>query len=188
MFVGSHGGSVYALDQTSGCQVWRYEAAAEVRTGFAMSAWDPEQPDQPAGLYFGDVLGNAYRLDASSGAESFRVRADEHPNATITATPSLFDGTLYVPVSSLEVSLAVDPSYPCCTFRGSVVALDATTGETQWKTYTINETPTVQSKNSAGTPMWAASMYAFQISAGKVPPCTLLTPASRNSAMPTIGV
>ena len=30
IFVGSHGGSVYALDEDSGCQVWRYEAAAEV--------------------------------------------------------------------------------------------------------------------------------------------------------------
>lgn len=157
MFVGSHGGSVYALDQTSGCQVWRYEAAAEVRTGFALSQWEPGQPEAKPGLYFGDVLGNVYRLDASSGAESFRVRADEHPNATITATPSLFEDTLYVPVSSLEVSLAVDPAYPCCTFRGSVVALDAITGEARWKTYTIAETPSVQSKNSAGTPMFGPS-------------------------------
>lgn len=156
MFVGSHGGSVYALDEASGCQVWRYEAAAEVRTGFALSQWEPGNQAKP-GLYFGDVLGNVYRLDASSGEESFRVRADEHPNATITATPSLLDDTLYVPVSSLEVSLAVDPAYPCCTFRGSVVALDAVTGEERWKTYTIEETPAEQSKNSAGTPMMGPS-------------------------------
>lgn len=156
MFVGSHGGSVYALDQTSGCQVWRYEAAAEVRTGFALSRWEPGAQAKP-GLYFGDVLGNVYRLDASTGEESFRVRADEHPNATITATPALLSETLYVPVSSLEVSLAVDPAYPCCTFRGSVVALDAVTGEQRWKTYTIEETPTEQSKNSAGTPMMGPS-------------------------------
>ena len=157
MFVGSHGGSVYALDQASGCQVWRYEAAAEVRTGFALSQWNPEQPATKPGLYFGDVLGNVYRLDASTGSQSFRVRADEHPNATITATPSLLEDTLYVPVSSLEVSLAVDPAYPCCTFRGSVVALNAATGETRWKTYTIAQTPTVQSQNSAGTPMYGPS-------------------------------
>lgn len=157
MFVGSHGGNVYALDQASGCQVWRYEAAAEVRTGFAISRWDPQRAQAKPGLFFGDVLGNVYRVDASTGAGLFRVRADEHPNATITGTPSLLEDTLFVPVSSLEVSLAVDPTYPCCTFRGSVVALDAATGDTRWKTYTIAEAATEQSKNSAGTPMFGPS-------------------------------
>ena len=88
---------------------------------------------------------------------SFRVRVDDHPNATITATPVLHEQTLYVPVSSLEVSLAIDPAYPCCTFRGSVVALDAASGAQRWKTYTIEQEPTVQRQNSAGTPMYGPS-------------------------------
>lgn len=157
LFAGSHGGNVYALDQATGCQIWRYEAAAEVRTGIVFSGWDPEQPQSMPSLYFGDVLGNVYRLDAATGEEQFRVRADDHPNATITGTPSLYADTLYVPVSSLEVSLAVDPRYPCCTFRGSVVALDRASGATRWKTYTIAQTPTVQRTNSAGTPMYGPS-------------------------------
>lgn len=160
LFVGSHGGSVYGLDAESGCQVWRFEAAAEVRTGFALSGWRPAAADSAGGgpgLFFGDVLGNVYRLDAATGAQRFRERVDAHPNATITGTPSLHGDTLYVPVSALEVSLAVDPKYPCCTFRGSVVALDAVTGAQRWKTYTIAAEPTVQSMNSAGTPMYGPS-------------------------------
>jgi polyvinyl alcohol dehydrogenase (cytochrome) len=99
------------------------------------------------------VLGNVYAVDATTGRETWRQRADDHPNATITGTPSLHDGRLFVPVSSLEVSLAVDPTYECCTFRGSVVAYDAATGKQIWKTYTIEEPATVQSQNSAGTNM-----------------------------------
>ncbi len=157
VFVGSHGGSVYALQQSLGCQVWRYEAAAEVRTGFALSAVDPADAENNPRLYFGDVLGNVYGLDAATGALQFRVRVDDHPNATITGTPTLHEQTLYVPVSALEVSLAIDPAYPCCTFRGSVVALDAASGAQRWKTFTIEQTPTVQRENSAGTPMYGPS-------------------------------
>ncbi|MEM9622099.1 MAG: PQQ-binding-like beta-propeller repeat protein [Pseudomonadota bacterium] len=151
MFVGSHNGRVYALDQQSGCQVWSYQAAGEVRTGIVVSPW--QQTDTTTRLFFGDVLGNVYGLDARSGAELWRIRADDHPNATITGSPSYHGGSLYIPVSSLEVSLAIDPNYACCTFRGSIVAVDAASGEQQWKTYTIEEEPRVQRQNAVGTDM-----------------------------------
>ena len=149
VFVGSHNGQVYALDEQTGCRVWSYRAAAEVRTGIVVSPWG--QADASPSLYFGDVLGNVYGLDARSGQQLWRIRADDHPNATITGTPSLAGGTLYIPVSSLEVSLAINPEYACCTFRGSILAVDAATGEQQWKTYTIEQPPTVQKQTSAGT-------------------------------------
>ncbi len=149
MFVGSHNGIVYALDQDTGCQVWSFQAAGEVRTGIVVSPWG--QADPAPSVYFGDVLGNVYGLDARSGAPHWRMRADDHPNATITAAPVLQDKTLYVPISSLEVSLAIDPEYACCTFRGSVLALDAGSGEEIWRTYTIEEEPRVQKQTSAGT-------------------------------------
>src|SRR4029077_5709368 len=45
--------------------------------------------------------------------------------------------------------------YPCCTFRGSVVALDANTGKQIWKTYTIPEEPKPTRKNSKGIQLYA---------------------------------
>lgn len=149
MFVGSHSGRVYALDADSGCQVWSYQASGEVRTGITISPWGQDEPAPQ--LFFGDVLGNVYALDAATGRQLWRMRADDHPNATITGSPSLAGDTLYVPVSSLEVSLAIDPEYACCTSRGSVLALDTATGEQQWKTYTIEETPSVFKQTSVGT-------------------------------------
>lgn len=38
--------------------------------------------------------------------------------------------------------------------RGSVVALDATTGRQIWKQYTVPDAPSIVGKNAAGTPLW----------------------------------
>ena len=67
------------------------------------------------------------------------MRADAHPSAILTGTPSLHDGTLYVPVSSNEEAFATSPAYACCDFRGSVVALDARTGREKWRTWLVDE-------------------------------------------------
>ena len=64
---------------------------------------------------------------------------------------------MYVPVSSLEVTSAADPKYPCCKFRGAVVALDAATGRQRWQAYTITEEPKVVRTTAAGTPVFAPS-------------------------------
>ena len=152
LFTGAHNGKVYALDMASGCLRWSYQASAEVRTGIVIGAvGGPES--RLFAAFFGDVLGNVYALDAATGAQLWRDRADDHPNATITGTPSLHEGRLYAPISSLEVALPVDPLYECCTFRGSVVAYEAATGQRIWKTYTIDEPATVQSQNRAGANM-----------------------------------
>lgn len=155
IFVGSHNGKLYALDPKQGCQVWATQTAAEIRTAIVVAPWSDTQTTTR--LYFGDVLGNVYGVDARTGTIEWRVRADDHPNATITGSPSLADGKLFVPVSSLEVALAVDPAYECCTFRGSVLAVDAASGERLWHTYTIDQPATVQSQNASGTDMYGPS-------------------------------
>ena len=59
-----------------------------------------------------------------------------------------------MPVSSREESQVGDARYPCCSFRGSIVALDATTGKRLWKTYTVSQAPSPTVKNSAGTQLY----------------------------------
>ena len=101
-------------------------------------------------MFFGDLIGNLYALEARTGKRLWEVHPEEHPAATITATPTWYQGTLYAPISSLEVVSATDPSYECCSFRGSVVALDGVTGSVLWHTYSITEPLTQQRINSAG--------------------------------------
>ena len=103
LFVGTHNGGVYALDQEFGCMIWHFNAAGEVRTGISIDPWDPENSDADPQIYFGDVLGNVYAVKARTGDLVWRDKADDHANATITGAPSLHNGVLYTPVSSLEL-------------------------------------------------------------------------------------
>ena len=76
---------------------------------------------------------------------------DHHPAASITGTPTLHQGTLYVPVSSLEEVIGNNLKYECCTFRGSLAAIDAQTGALKWQTHTIPDPPRPTTKNAIGT-------------------------------------
>ena len=157
VFIGSQSGTVYALDAGRGCVRWTFRASAEVRTPIVVSNWQAGDEGAAPRAYFGDILARAYALDARSGELLWRTKVDEHPNATITGAPVLLDDRLYVPVSSLEVVVATDPAYACCTFRGSVVALDGDSGEIVWKNYTIEEEPSDSGTTSAGTRILAPS-------------------------------
>lgn len=152
IFVGSQNGTVYALDFASGCARWATRLSAEVRTGIVVERWPAgELPATAPRLFFGDLMGRVHALDALSGEVLWSVRADDHPNTTITGTPVLHNGLLYVPVSSLEVLTAPDPAYECCSFRGSVIAVDPSNGDIIWQHYTVPEPAVVQGKSKLGT-------------------------------------
>ena len=157
VFVGSQSGRVYALDAMTGCARWVFRASAEVRTAIVVSPWEAEEGDARPTLYFGDILARAYSVDAITGKLNWSTRVDDHPNATITGTPTLVGEQLFVPVSSLEVVSAANPDYACCTFRGSMVALDTADGQMQWKTYTVDGEPVPAGKTSAGATILAPS-------------------------------
>jgi polyvinyl alcohol dehydrogenase (cytochrome) len=146
VYVGADTGFVYSLNAADGCVNWSFKAAAGVRTAITIG------PEHLA--YFGDIKGNVYAVDANTGAQVWKQRADTHPIARITGAPKLEGGRLYVPVSSLEESGAGIPKYPCCTFRGSVVAYDARSGKQIWKAYAIPEEPKPVKKTSIGTQLW----------------------------------
>ena len=160
IFVGGHDGTLYAFDLATGCARWTSRMSAEVRTAIVAEAATKR-------LYFGDILGRAYAVDAMTGAKLWSVKVDPHPNATITGTPTLGGGKLYVPVSSLEVTSAADPAYACCTFRGSVVALDPASGAEKWRAFTVPQPAAKQGKTPAGTdilgpsgaPVWNSPTY-----------------------------
>ena len=63
-------------------------------------------------------------------------------------------GKVFVPVQGLnEEGQGGTGKYPCCTFRGSLVALDANSGAVLWKTYTV-DAPQPRGKNKDGVPMF----------------------------------
>jgi polyvinyl alcohol dehydrogenase (cytochrome) len=149
VYISSDAGYVYSLNADTGCVYWSFQAQAGVRSAITIGAAKPGSSKFLA--FFGDVRGNTYAIDASNGELAWKTSVDPHPLARITASPKLYDGRLYVPITSLEEVESGSPKYECCTFRGAVAALDAETGKQIWKTYTIPDVPKVTRKTSTGT-------------------------------------
>jgi polyvinyl alcohol dehydrogenase (cytochrome) len=148
VFVPSGSGRIYALGLEDGCLDWTIVADGGVRTAMVFA---------DGALYFGDFQANAYKVDARTGQLVWKVKLEDHPVARISGSPVLYEDRLYVPMSSLEEVASRPASYPCCTFRGSVSALDAETGEVVWKTYMIPQEPRPTGVNAAGTQRFAPS-------------------------------
>ena len=154
VFVSSDNGFVYSLGASTGCVYWSFHADGAVRSAVTV---ERIAPGRPYALFFGDARANAYAVDAVTGAQVWKTRVDEHPTARITGGVRFFEGRVYVPVASGEEGSGGAATYECCTFRGSVVALNAETGREVWKTYTIPNAPMPTTKNAAGTQLWAPS-------------------------------
>ena len=152
VFVGTDSGFEYSIDAATGCVYWSFKADAGVRSAASVG-----QSGGRTLVYFGDLKGNVYALNAQTGEQVWKVQADKHSQARVTGASQLYEDRLYVPVASLEEAAATDPKYECCTFRGSVVALNAQTGAQIWKTYTISEAPKPAGKNAKGVPLYAPS-------------------------------
>jgi polyvinyl alcohol dehydrogenase (cytochrome) len=167
LFVTSSSGRIYSLDSKTGCTYWTYDAAAGSRTAVIIGelarsrvATLPRRLKRtlahldvikaPSAAFFGDDTGTVYALDAQKGTLLWKTQVETHPLARIMSAPTLYNDRLYVAMSSTEDSAAANPSYSCCTFRGSVAALDIAGGRLAWKSYTVLEEPVPTRKNSAG--------------------------------------
>lgn len=163
VFIGSATGVVYSLDAASGCIHWTYQDPTTVRTAMAMGRITRDGKTHVA-IVFGDFRANVTALDADTGELLWRNTVENHVQARITGSPTFYEGRVYIPMSSFEEMSAMNPRYECCTFRGSITALDAATGRQVWKSYMIKEAPVVNGKNKlgipqrgpSGTPVWSA--------------------------------
>jgi polyvinyl alcohol dehydrogenase (cytochrome) len=146
VFVSSDNGFVYSLDAATGCVYWSFRADGAVRSAVVVERL---AAGKPYAVFFGDARSNTYAIDATTGTQVWKTRVEEHATGRITAGVRVFEGRVYVPVASSEEGSGGGATYACCTFRGSVVALNAESGQQVWKTYTIPEEakPTTQKAN-----------------------------------------
>ena len=151
-------GGVYALDREMGCERWRYDAGSMVRSAIRYIEVDGQHL-----LTFGTLAAEIIAIDLLSGDEVWRLQAGEHPQAMVSGSGVEYDGVLYQAVSSFEVFTALNPFYACCTFRSSILAIDAGSGEIIWRAYTIEEKPAVYRERvllpdlygPSGAPVWS---------------------------------
>ncbi|HTW63758.1 MAG TPA: PQQ-binding-like beta-propeller repeat protein [Bryobacteraceae bacterium] len=156
IFIGSTAGIVYSLDAVSGCVRWYFKASGGVRSAISIGRIQTDSGPRYA-AFFGDGVAFAYALDANSGKQIWKTKVEDFPVGHITGSPIFYKNRLYVPVASGEEGAGASPDYECCRFRGSMVALDASTGKQIWKTYTISELPHKTKKNKIGTQLWGPS-------------------------------
>lgn len=151
IYIGGDNGTLASLDAASGCTYWSI-TGRPVRSGLSIG----RVGDQDA-LFFGDPLGAVHAIALSNGKELWQTEVSDHIGSLVTGTPAYAAGRLYVPLSSAEEVMAVNPGYACCTFRGSISALDAASGKILWRTHTIADTPAVVAKTPDGKELWGPS-------------------------------
>jgi polyvinyl alcohol dehydrogenase (cytochrome) len=155
VFVGTDIGYVYSLNADTGCIYWSYAAQGAVRSAVTVAPLKGHGATKYA-AYFGDAHANVYAVDAQNGEPLWSAKVDNHFVARVTAALKVYNGVVYIPISSSEEFSASNLDYPCCTGRGSIVALDADTGQQIWKTYVV-PTPKPVRKNSRGVQQYAPS-------------------------------
>jgi polyvinyl alcohol dehydrogenase (cytochrome) len=149
LFTTNRNGRFYALDSKTGCVRWVIEGVASrttpqvVKSGLSPSGWV---------IYEGERNRTVRAFDAETGKELWKSPVLEtNPVAGITGAPLVVGGQVFVPLTSGEEGAGRQPTYPCCSFRGSLAALDAATGKLQWQTHVINEPLKPIRKTANGT-------------------------------------
>jgi polyvinyl alcohol dehydrogenase (cytochrome) len=158
LFVASDNGAVYALDPATGCTYWMFKAAAGVPTALSVAPYHRASGTGAFAVLFGDRQANAYAVDAETGKRVWVTKLDTHPAAAVTGAPAPYAGRVYVPIQGVgEEGQGIHATKGCCTFRGSLSALDIDTGKVLWKTYTVPEEPKARGKSASGMPMFGPS-------------------------------
>ncbi|MEY3260572.1 MAG: hypothetical protein RIT46_1401, partial [Pseudomonadota bacterium] len=134
VFATNRNGTFYALDGKTGCVLWSAADAQSRNTPLVL-----KNTASPSGwmVLIGQLDKRVRAFDAQDGKTLwYSPVLEDHVAASLTGAATASGDTLYVPVSSYEEAVSMSKTYACCTFRGSLVALDLRTGAQKWKTYT----------------------------------------------------
>jgi len=135
----TQGGKLYAVDRKTGAARWVVSIADA-------SGVPGDKARATPVIAKGKVIvgtqgpfgggGKMLAFDKDTGSLVWSTQLDSHFAAIVTQSATVQDGRLFVGVASQEEALAaLVPGYPCCSFRGSLLALDVNTGAILWKTY-----------------------------------------------------
>ena len=167
IFVGDGGRGLVALDRETGCERWLFEHPGQIS-----SAIVPGRIDGRAILIFNDRTKGVYAVDAASGEFVWHAAVEDEPLPWYSGTPLVTQDAVFVPVSSLEVAIAMNPLYGCCTTSGGMAALDIRTGNKLWYLPTIRAAAEITGSHwlfvpeygPSGAAVWGAPSYDADLS------------------------
>ena len=139
LYLPTANGWLYKVDRQSGAVLWEIELAKLLEVEGAFSKANVFLTDKA--VFFGiHNVPMAVAIDRQTGALLWKTKLDDHPMAKVSQAPLVHGGRVFIGVSGLGEEVAASfPDYKCCSFRGSVVALDEATGRLLWRTYTMPE-------------------------------------------------
>src|SRR5215472_17276532 len=144
------GGNLFSIDQKSGKKNWSHKISEYNGVTGSMSRTSPAVDDKSliigdwppgsqvgAGIWPDGEGAHIMAINRQTGTLLWITQVDSFNGSQITGSPIVYNKVVYVGISSSEEGLAENPSYACCVFRGSVVALDENTGRILWRTYIV---------------------------------------------------
>ena len=140
VYLGDWTGHLRALDAESGDEVWQHELGG----GYVGGSVAVDDTQVVVGTFDARIVS----LDRASGEPRWEASVDDHPKAVVFGSPVIVDGLVVVGVGSFEVFAPGDPP----SFRGSVVALDAETGDERWRFWLTKGDAT----EGAGVSIWSS--------------------------------
>ncbi|HSG60911.1 MAG TPA: PQQ-binding-like beta-propeller repeat protein [Pseudomonadales bacterium] len=151
LYVADQVGRVLMLDRHQGCIVAATKVDTAVRSALSIVSVE----GRPL-LILADSLASIFALDANTLEPVWHRSVALFESSIVSGSPTAFEDALFVPVSSYEVALAGQDSYPCCHAHGGVVALDLASGEIRWRWHA---TPEANSRghSRAGTAQFGPS-------------------------------
>ena len=135
-------GNLYALNSNTGAVVWSHQLSDY---GVATGTVSRTAPTIVNGVVYIGTQYNAagptgwlMAINAQTGNLIWKTQPDtSNAFPVITSSPVVASGNVYVGMTSNEEFAAANPYYPCCSARGSVVAVSASNGAKLWQTFTV---------------------------------------------------
>jgi quinohemoprotein ethanol dehydrogenase len=154
MYMVTGNDDVFALNAKTGEILWQRWSWIDQKISVVCCGWLSRGMAMGEGMLFvGQLDANVLALDIKTGREVWRTPIEDWRNGySITSAPLYYDGIVYSGISGGELGI-----------RGRLTALDAKTGKTLWRAYTVpgpdeagSETWPVPSEAGIprGAPIW----------------------------------
>ncbi len=151
LYVPDWGGHLYKINTDTGRTIWDHVMTDYGLPDGSISRTTPAITASSivitASAYIGQLQplgGYLMAINPANGKLIWKVQPDTNPNVLLTGSPVVYQGVIYLGVSSAE-EYQVTP-----TFRGTVQAFSLATGARLWQTYMVPDGYT-------GGPVWSST-------------------------------